>query len=49
VDDTPLERRDDVVEPAVEIAVCQSAEVLPVRRHDGDLRKRGGIAAVLRF
>ena len=49
VDDTPLERRDDVVEPAVELALRQSAEVLPVRRHDGDLRERGGIAAVLRF
>jgi peptide chain release factor subunit 1 len=49
IDDTPLERREDVVEPAVELAVRQSAEVLPLRRHDGELRDRGGIAAVLRF
>jgi peptide chain release factor subunit 1 len=49
VDDTPLERRDDVAEPAVELALRQSAEVLPLRRHDGELRERGGIAAVLRF
>jgi peptide chain release factor subunit 1 len=49
VDDTPLERRQDIVEPAVEVALRQSAEVLPLRRHDGELRKRGGVAAVLRF
>jgi peptide chain release factor subunit 1 len=49
IDDTPLERREDVVEPAVELAVRQSAEVLPLRRHDRELRDRGAVAAVLRF
>jgi peptide chain release factor subunit 1 len=48
-DGTPLERRDDVIEPAVELALRQSAEVLPVRRREGELRERGGIAALLRF
>jgi peptide chain release factor subunit 1 len=48
-DGSALERRDDVVEPAVELALRQSATVLPVRRREGDLRDRGGIAAVLRF
>jgi peptide chain release factor subunit 1 len=49
VDDTPLEPRQDIVEPAVELALRQSAGVLPLRRHDSELRKRGGVAAVLRF
>jgi peptide chain release factor subunit 1 len=49
VDETPVERRNDVVEPAIELALRQSAEVLPIRRQDGELRERGGIAAVLRF
>jgi peptide chain release factor subunit 1 len=48
-DDTPLDPRDDVVEPAVELALQQSADVLPIRRNDGELRSRGGIAALLRF
>jgi peptide chain release factor subunit 1 len=48
-DGTPLERRDDVVEPAVELALRQSAAVMPVRRSEDELRERGGIAAVLRF
>ena len=48
-DDTPLDPRDDVVEPAVELALQQSAEVLPIRRNDDELRSRGGIAALLRF
>lgn len=40
--------RDDVVERAVELALAQSAEVLPVRHHD-DLRRLGSVAALLRF
>jgi peptide chain release factor subunit 1 len=48
VDGTELERRDDVVEVAIEAAVAQSAEVLPVRHHP-DLGPHGGIGAVLRF
>jgi len=47
-DGSPLERRDDVVEPAVRRAVEQSAAVMRVRDRD-DLRPFGGIAAVLRF
>ena len=47
VDGTALETSDDVAEPAVELAVRQAAEVLPIRRHDGELD--GGIGAVLRF
>jgi stalled ribosome rescue protein Dom34 len=38
-----------VLEKAIEDAVAQSAEVLPVRHHDGELREHGDIAAVLRF
>jgi peptide chain release factor subunit 1 len=38
----------NLVEWAVELAVEQDAEVLPVRRHD-DLADHGGIAAALRF
>jgi peptide chain release factor subunit 1 len=48
-DGTPMERREDVVEPAVELALRQSASVLPIRRLQDELRARGGIAAVLRF
>jgi peptide chain release factor subunit 1 len=39
---------DDVVEPAIEKAIEQSAEVMVIRRHD-DLGPLGGIGAVLRF
>ena len=46
-DGAALEKSDDVSEPAVELALRQAAEVLPIRRHDGDLD--GGIGAVLRF
>jgi peptide chain release factor subunit 1 len=48
VDGGPLERRDDIVENAVESAVLQSADVVFVRHHD-DLGPLGGIGAVLRF
>ena len=48
-DDTALVPCDDAVEPAIELALQQSAEVLPFRRRDGELRERGGIGALLRF
>src|ERR671936_181854 len=48
VDDTPLEQRDDIIEAAVQLAITQSAEVIPVRHHN-DLDGQGSIAAVLRF
>ena len=48
-DETPLERLEDVVEPAIELALQQSAEVLPVRHRLQELRDRGGIGALLRF
>jgi peptide chain release factor subunit 1 len=49
VDGTRLDQVDDVTEPAIELALQQSAEVLPIRRHPDELRSRGGIAALLRF
>jgi peptide chain release factor subunit 1 len=48
IDGEELERRPDVIENAVELALAQSAEVMFVRHHD-DLPKHGGIGAVLRF
>jgi peptide subunit release factor 1 (eRF1) len=48
-DGAPLERLDDLTEAAVELAVQQDAEVLPIRRSAQALRERGGIAALLRF
>jgi peptide subunit release factor 1 (eRF1) len=44
-----LERRDDVVESAIELAILQSAEVLVARHHGDELERRGGIGALLRF
>jgi len=46
-DGTPLEHRDDLLEPAVHAAVVQDAEVLAVE--EPDLGPLGGIAALLRF
>jgi peptide chain release factor subunit 1 len=46
-DGTPVERRDDVVEEAVEAAVLQAAEPIPFG--PGQLADHGGLAAVLRF
>jgi peptide chain release factor subunit 1 len=43
-----LNRRDDVIEPALESALEQSAEVVVVRHHP-DLEALGSIGAVLRF
>jgi peptide chain release factor subunit 1 len=48
-DGTALVTRDDVVEPAIELALQQSAGVLPVRRLGEQLEAHGGIAALLRF
>jgi len=47
-DGTPLEDRVDVIENAVQLAITQSAEVIPVRYHE-DLDGAGSIAALLRF
>ena len=43
-----LQRRDDVIEPAFESALEQSAEVVVVRHHP-DLDSLGSIGAVLRY
>lgn len=48
-DGTPLEPRDDVFEPALRLAVEQSAEVLYLSDDRNELRPIGEIAAVLRF
>jgi peptide subunit release factor 1 (eRF1) len=48
-DGTSLQARDDIAEPAIELALQQSAEVLPLSRRADDLRARGGIGALLRF
>ncbi|HEY1276761.1 MAG TPA: Vms1/Ankzf1 family peptidyl-tRNA hydrolase [Thermoleophilaceae bacterium] len=48
-DGTELARCDDVTDAAIELAVQQSAEVLPLRHHSGELSERGGVAALLRF
>lgn len=47
-DGQALERLDDIVEPAIEKAIEQSAKVIKVRHHD-DLGPLGGIGAVLRY
>src|SRR4051812_3302110 len=49
VDDTALERREDIVESAIESAIGQSAEILVVRHHRDELERHGSVAAVLRF
>ena len=43
-----LERCENIVEPAIEKAIEQSARVIKVRYHD-DLGPLGGIGAVLRY
>jgi hypothetical protein len=48
VDDTELETRDDMTEPAVESAIGQSARLVVVR-HQADLGPLGRIGAALRF
>jgi peptide chain release factor subunit 1 len=47
-DGRELERLDNIVEPAIEKAIEQSARVIKVRYHD-DLGPLGGIGAVLRY
>jgi peptide chain release factor subunit 1 len=47
-DGTPVERRDDVVEAAIERAITQSADV-HVLRDRPELASHGHIAAILRF
>jgi peptide chain release factor subunit 1 len=47
-DGQELEHCEDIVEPAIEKAVEQSAKVIKVRHHD-DLGPLGGIGAVLRY
>jgi hypothetical protein len=48
VDGEEMVEHPNLVEWAVEVAIAQDAEVLPVRRHN-DLADHDGIAAVLRF
>jgi peptide chain release factor subunit 1 len=48
-DGTELEPREDLVEPMIELALQQAADVLPFRHRDEELHKRGGIGALLRF
>ena len=47
-DGSELERCENIVEPAIEKAIEQSARVIKVRYHD-DLGPLGGIGAVLRY
>jgi peptide chain release factor subunit 1 len=47
-DHQELERCENIVEPAIEKAIEQSAKVIKVRHHD-DLGPLGGIGAVLRY
>ena len=47
-DGQALEQVQNIVEPAIEKAVEQSAKVIKVRHHD-DLGPLGGIGAVLRY
>ena len=47
-DGQELERCENIVEPAIEKAIEQSAKVIKVRYHD-DLGPLGGIGAVLRY
>jgi peptide chain release factor subunit 1 len=47
-DDQELERCENIVEPAIEKAIEQSAKVIKVSHHD-DLGPLGGIGAVLRY
>ncbi|MGH2949810.1 MAG: hypothetical protein ACRDPC_26710, partial [Solirubrobacteraceae bacterium] len=46
--DRGLEHCADIVEPAIEKAIEQSARVIGVRHHD-DLGPLGGIGALLRY
>ena len=48
VDHQELERCENIIEPAIEKAIEQSAKVIKVRYHD-DLGPLGGVGAVLRY
>jgi peptide subunit release factor 1 (eRF1) len=48
-DGDQLERRDDVIESAIELAVLQSADVIVSRHHRDEVEREGSIGAVLRF
>ena len=49
VDGSTPERREDIVESAIELALDQSAEVLVVRHQPDGLAEHGPIAALLRY
>ncbi|MFL5868543.1 MAG: Vms1/Ankzf1 family peptidyl-tRNA hydrolase [Thermoleophilaceae bacterium] len=49
IDGERLEPLEDVTEAAIELALQQSAEVVPVRHMVDELEAHGGIAALLRF
>lgn len=48
-DGSELERLDDVAEAAVELALQQAAEILPLVHLVDELEGHGGIGALLRF
>ena len=48
-DGSALEECEDITEYAIELALQQAAQVLPLQHHAEELRARGGIAALLRF
>ncbi len=48
-DGTELERLDDVTEAAIELALQQAAEILPIVHRLDELDAHGGIGALLRF
>lgn len=48
-DGTPLIHCEELADAAIELAIQQSAELLPLRHHEGALEDRGGIAALTRF
>jgi peptide chain release factor subunit 1 len=48
-DGTRLIRCDELADAAIELAIQQAAELLPLRHHEDALEERGGIAALTRF
>lgn len=40
---------EDLADSMIELAIQQSADVLPLRHHEDALEERGGVAALLRF
>jgi peptide chain release factor subunit 1 len=49
VDGTEVVRCEDLADAAIERAIQQSAEILPLRHREDGLEARGGIAALTRF